>query len=152
MRKWVTPHKEMTLTSTQNLKTLGLWIFFLICCSTISFLLNVGLDLYTLIHGLWIFFLICCSTISSLLNVGLDLYTLIRDTLESSVRKRGNTGEISNNEKMSLNPHKWMIPPSTQNLKTMGLWVLFLICCLTISFILNMGLRLTLGYLTVCKL
>jgi len=36
-------YKEMTLLSTQNLKALGLRIFFLICCSTFSFLPNVGL-------------------------------------------------------------------------------------------------------------
>jgi len=60
----------------------------------------------------------------------------------------GNTGEISNNENCAT-PHKGMIPPSTQNLKALGLWVFFLICCLTISFLLNVGLRLTLGYLTI---
>ena len=42
-----------------------------------------------------------------------------------------------------------MTPPPTQNFKTVGLWVFFLICCSTISFILNVGLRLTLGYLTI---
>jgi len=46
------------------------------------------------------------------------------------------------------NPHKGMTPPSTQNLKELGLWVFFLICCSTFSFLLNVGLRLTLGYLT----
>ena len=45
------------------------------------------------------------------------------------------------------NPHKGMTPPSTQNLKALGLWVFFLICCSTFSFLLNVGLRLTLGYL-----
>jgi len=40
-----------------------------------------------------------------------------------------------------------MTPPSIQNLKAIGLWVFFLICCSTFSF--NVGLRLTLGYLTL---
>jgi len=42
-----------------------------------------------------------------------------------------------------------MTSPSTQNLKALGLWVFFLICCLTFSFLLNVGLRLTLEYLTI---
>jgi len=46
------------------------------------------------------------------------------------------------------NPYKEMTPPLTQNLKALGLWVFFLICCSTFSFLLNVGLRLTLGYLT----
>jgi len=45
--------------------------------------------------------------------------------------------------------YKGMTPPSTQNLKALGLWVFFLICCSTFSFLFNVGLRLTLGYLTV---
>jgi len=45
------------------------------------------------------------------------------------------------------NPYKVMTPPSPQNLKALGLWVFFLICCSTISFLLNVELRLTLGYL-----
>jgi len=39
-----------------------------------------------------------------------------------------------------------MTPTSTQNLKALGLWVFFFICCSTLSFLLNVGLRLTLGY------
>jgi len=46
------------------------------------------------------------------------------------------------------NPYKGMTPLSTQNLKALGLWVFFLICCPTFSFLLNVGHRLTLGYLT----
>jgi len=42
-----------------------------------------------------------------------------------------------------------MTPPSTQNLKAVGLRVFFLICCLTFSFLPNVGLRLTLEYLTI---
>jgi len=45
--------------------------------------------------------------------------------------------------------HKRMTPPWTQNLKTLGLWVLFLICCSTFSFLSNEGLKLTLEYLTI---
>jgi len=47
------------------------------------------------------------------------------------------------------NPHKEMTPPSTKNLKALGLWVFFLICCSKISFLTNMGLRLTHEYLTI---
>jgi len=42
-----------------------------------------------------------------------------------------------------------MTPPSTQNLKALGLRVFFLICCSTFSFLSNVGLRLTLEYLTI---
>jgi len=45
--------------------------------------------------------------------------------------------------------YKGMTPPSTQNLKTLGLWVFFLICCSTFSFLPNVGLRLTLEYLII---
>jgi len=41
------PHKGMTPPSTQNLKTLGFWVFSLLYCSTFSFLLNVGLGYLT---------------------------------------------------------------------------------------------------------
>jgi len=47
------------------------------------------------------------------------------------------------------NSHKRMTPPSTQNLKTLGLWVFFLICCSNFSFLFNVRLRLTLGYITI---
>jgi len=40
-------------------------------------------------------------------------------------------------------PYKRMTPPSTQNLK---------VCCLTFSFLLYVGLRLTLEYLTISPL
>jgi len=42
-----------------------------------------------------------------------------------------------------------MTPPSTQNLKALGLWVFFLIYWSTFSFLPNVGLRLTLEYLTI---
>jgi len=42
-----------------------------------------------------------------------------------------------------------MTPPPILNLKALGLWVFFLICCSTFSFLLNVGLRLTLEYLTI---
>ena len=44
-----------------------------------------------------------------------------------------------------LDPHKELISPSTQNLKALSLWVFFLICCSTFSFLLNVRLRLTFG-------
>ena len=47
-----------------------------------------------------------------------------------------------------VNSYKGMTPPSTQNLKALGLRVFFLICCSTFSFLPNMELRLTLEYLT----
>jgi len=42
-----------------------------------------------------------------------------------------------------------MTPPSTQNLQALGLWVFFLICCSTFSFLPNVRLKLTLEYLTI---
>ena len=45
--------------------------------------------------------------------------------------------------------YKGMTPPSTQNLKALGLWVFFHIYCSTFSFLPNVGLRLTLEYLTI---
>ena len=42
-----------------------------------------------------------------------------------------------------------MTSPSTQNLKALGLWVFFLIYCSTFSFLPNVGLSLTLEYLTI---
>ena len=45
--------------------------------------------------------------------------------------------------------YKGMTPPLTQNLKTLGLWVFFLICCSTFSFLPDVGLRFTLEYLTI---
>jgi len=45
MRQKLDPYNGMTPTSTQNLKALGLWIFFFIYCLTFSFLVNVKLRL-----------------------------------------------------------------------------------------------------------
>jgi len=56
---------------------------------------------------------------------------------------RTNTNEIL------AQPHKALTPLSTQNLKAMGLWVLILIWCSTFSILVNVGLRLTLGFLTI---
>jgi len=60
--------------------------------------------------------------------------------------KRGNLGETNKNE-IRVNPYKEMTSPSTQNLKTLGFWVFFLIYFLTFSFLFNVRLRLTLEYL-----
>jgi len=45
MRTEPNPYKGMTPPSTQNLKELDLWVFFLIYCSIFSFLPNVGFRL-----------------------------------------------------------------------------------------------------------
>jgi len=50
------------------------------------------------------------------------------------------------------NIYKGMTPPLTQNLKILGLWVFFLIYCSTSPFLLNVGLRLTFGYLIIFPL
>jgi len=47
------------------------------------------------------------------------------------------------------NSYKEITPFSIQNLKTLGLRIFFLICCSTFSFLPNVGLRLTLEYLTI---
>jgi len=49
-------------------------------------------------------------------------------------------GKISKNENKSPT-HKEMTPPLIQNLKTLSLWVFFLICCPTFLFLLNMRLE-----------
>jgi len=59
-------------------------------------------------------------------------------------------GRLNKNETRAK-PHKGMTPPSTQNLKALGLLVFFLICCSNFSFLPNVELRLTLEYLTVCR-
>jgi len=48
-----------------------------------------------------------------------------------------------------LNPYKIMTPPSTQNFKALSLWVFFFNYYSTFSFLLNVGLRLILKYLTI---
>ena len=45
--------------------------------------------------------------------------------------------------------YKGMTQPSTKNLKALGLWVFFHIYCSTFSFLRNVGLILTLEYLTI---
>jgi len=45
--------------------------------------------------------------------------------------------------------YKGMTPPLIQNLKTIGLWVFFLIYYLTFLFLFNMKLKFTLEYLTL---
>jgi len=57
----------------------------------------------------------------------------------------GKTGEISQRMRTEPNPDKGMTPPSTQNLKALGSFLYVA----QLSFLLNVGLRLTLGYLTI---
>ena len=117
----------MTSPSTQNLKALGLRVFFLICCLIFSFLPNVGLRL-TLEY----------LTISSsnLKALGFTLEYLTISSSTSNLKALGFTLE-------------YLTISSSSNLKALGLRVLFLICCLTFSFLPNVGLRLTLEYLTI---
>jgi len=63
-------------------------------------------------------------------------------------REKHREDHINNNENKSPT-HTRIRPPSTQNLKTLCLWVFFLICCSTVSFLLNVRLRLSLEYLTI---
>ena len=52
-----------------------------------------------------------------------------------------NRGDLSR-RRNGPNIHKGMTPPLTQNLKEVGLWVFFLIYCLTFSFLFNWNLEL----------
>ena len=57
---------------------------------------------------------------------------------------------LGRSTKMRTEPtYKGITPPSTQNLKALGLWVFFLICCSTFSLLPNVRLILTLEYLTI---
>jgi len=174
------PYKEMTVPSTQNLKALGLWVFFVICCSSFSFLPNLRLRL--ILEYLRIF-PSSESPSSTLIILPLEgkqttpyLYRCSHTYtghawLKLSSRKLSIQGQteptrpvtnhrlwyhlLGKSEGRNLknetraNPYKRMTPPSTQNLKTLGLWVFFFICCSTFSFLPNVGLRLTLEYLTI---
>jgi len=56
--------------------------------------------------------------------------------------------------KTESNPYKRMTSPSIQNFKALSFvdllsYMFFLICCLTVLFLPNMRLRLTLEYLTI---
>jgi len=62
---------------------------------------------------------------------------------------RGRNTRETNKKENNVNPHKGTTPPSTKNLKALGLWVFFLICFSTFSFHLNVGPRLTPRYLTI---
>jgi len=186
-------YKEMAPPSTQNLKALGLWVFFLIYCSTFSFILNVGLrltlryltispssespfhiDTLSLERKQFQTWVPYSQTILTCIAV----YILKRDTLAWNHRQKyfrcrdryqtilaqaanhrlwyyllekskGETLGRSHKNETRANPYKGMTPPSTPNLKALGLWVFFLICYSTFSFPLNMRFRLTLRYLTI---
>ena len=149
-------HKAMTPPSTQNLKTLSLWVFFLIYVAQLfSFLPNVGLRLTleylpislsneslssTLIHS--------PSSGSPYLYRRSHTYTghacLKSPSRRLSIQGQtkpirpvtktdhqlwchllgkfegGNLGRSHKNENW-VNPHRGMSPPSTQNLKALGL-------------------------------
>jgi len=134
----------MTSPSTQNLKALGLRVFFLICCLIFSFLPNVGLRLtleYLTISssnlkalGFTLEYLTISS--SNLKALGFTLEYLTISSSTSNLKALGFTLE-------------YLTISSSSNLKALGLRVLFLICCLTFSFLPNVGLRLTLEYLTI---
>jgi len=84
-------------------------------------------------------------------DTGVKLYLPKPQTIGSNttcwIISRGqNWGDLTR-MRTEPNPHKGMTPPSTQNLKALGLWVFFLIYCSTFSLLLNVGLRLTLEYL-----
>jgi len=64
--------------------------------------------------------------------------------------RRKTLGRLNNNETW-VKPYKELTSPSIQNFKTLTLWVLFLICCLTYSFLLNTELD-SLGFLTIYPL
>jgi len=146
----------MTPPLTQNLKAVGLWVFFLIYSLTFSFLFNVGLRLtlgYPTIspqvrvpiiwvghhqvganHQLLVPLLHSPSyepvTIRSVRTFGSDT------TCWKNPRGH-NQGDLTR-RRNGPNIHKGMTPPLTQNLTY----------CLTFSFWFNVGLRITLGYPT----
>ena len=64
-------------------------------------------------------------------------------------KSEGETPRRQTRMRQEPNPYKGMTPPSIQNLKALGLWVFFLICCSTFSLLFNVGLTLTLEYLTI---
>jgi len=82
----------------------------------------------------------------NLINLNLATKIIIPEQAKKDIIGRirgGNRGDLTR-MRQEPNPYKGMTPPSTQNLKALGLWVFFLICCSTFSFIPNVGLRLTL--------
>jgi len=97
-----------------------------------------------------------CSCVRCINVFGLTyVFALIRVVIDINILlgklRRKHQGDQTR-MRQEFNPYKGMTPPSTQNLKALGLWVFFLICCSTFSFLLNLKLRLTLEYLTHFKL
>ena len=148
----------MTPPSTQNLKALDLWVFFLIYCSTFSFIPNVGFRLTleyltispsseslfsTLIHSPFE----RKHSQPEYITYDPSLVTNNSDTTCWENPRGKHWGDLYNEN--WAKPISGMTPPSTQNLKALSLWVLFLIYCSTFSFLPNVGLRLTLEYLTI---
>jgi len=84
-------------------------------------------------------------------DTGIKLYSsqLVRQIIGFDTICWENRGKKDQTRIRQDPTHKGMTPPSTQNVKALGSWVLFLICCSTFGFLLNVRLRLTLGYLTI---
>jgi len=135
-------HKGMTPPLTQNLKAVGLWVFFFIYCLTFSFLFNVRLRLTSIPNNLplkWESTSYEPVTIRSVRTFG-------SDTTYWENPRGYNRGDLTR-KRNGPNIHKRMTPPLTQNLKAVGLWVFFLIYCLTFSFLFNVRLRLLIKYI-----
>jgi len=94
------------------------------------------------------------TSVSKTFDTGIKLYSSkpVTQTIGSDTtcweNPKGETPGRSHKNENKSPIHKGMTPPSTQNLKTLGLWIFFIICCSTFSFLVNVRLRLTLGYLT----
>jgi len=68
--------------------------------------------------------------------------------LVGKIDERKYQGDKKKRMRQEPDLNKRMTPSSTQNFKALDLWVFFLIWCSTFSYLLNVGLRLTLRYLT----
>jgi len=148
----------MTPPSIQNLKALGLWVFLLICCSTFSFLPNVGLRLTleyltispssespssTLIHSPWVEAFsnpstllmtphlyrrshiytrhACLKPLSGRLSIQGQIVLAQAVNQQLWYHLLGESEKETGENETRANPYKGMTPPSTQNLKALGL-------------------------------
>ena len=130
----------MTPPSTQNLKALGLWVFFLICCSTSHWYTPPRAQAndpllvppFTHLYGTHL----PKTSIKKTFDTGSNWAHSSGDKDEPSALIPlagkiwgGNTEKIS--RELSHTTYNGMTPHSIQNLKALSLWVLFLICCST---------------------